>query len=145
MATIGTVGTVITGTTPSTSNSLYYASDDIPFFKPADISDSAVASICDSENHISAIARSKARIVPAGSILVTCIGTIGKTAITAVDCAFNQQINAVVVDKDRYDAGYIANAIWFAIGRARKTADAPVVPIINKTQFFQHRYTRPTH
>ena len=35
-------------------------------------------------------------MLPSGSILITCIGIIGKVAITDIECAFNQQINAII-------------------------------------------------
>ena len=98
MARLGELGEIITGNTPKTSEPENYASDDICFVKPSDISDGNITKITHSEFHISEHAREKARILPPGSVLVTCIGIIGKIAINSVECACNQQINAIVPD-----------------------------------------------
>ena len=39
------------------------------------------------------------REVPAGSVIVCCIGTIGKVAFADQDLTTNQQINSVIFDK----------------------------------------------
>ena len=36
------------------------------------------------------------KTIPAGSVLVSCIGTVGVVSMTSVAAQFNQQINAVV-------------------------------------------------
>ena len=53
-----------------------------------------------SNEYISKAAKMKARIVGRDTIFVTCIGSIGKVGITLTDeCAFNQQINAIIPDR----------------------------------------------
>lgn len=128
-------GKIITGNTPKTSDKNNYFSKDIPFVKPSDIDENRIIRIDNTEYWISDYARSSARIIPANSVLVTCIGIIGKVAITAKECAFNQQINAIVPYENKFLPEYISYAILAKQKLLQEIANAPVVPIINKTQF----------
>lgn len=129
------IGTIITGNTPKTSDNRNYDSNDIYFVKPSDIDDNELSDLCSSECYISEYARGKARIVPAQSVLVTCIGIIGKVGINSVDCAFNQQINAIIPNIEKCDCRYLAYAIQRERPKLQSIANAPVVPILNKSQF----------
>lgn len=127
------IGDIVTGNTPKTSDEENYASNDIPFLKPSDFCNDAI----DLENiefFISEKARTKARILPVGSIAVTCIGIIGKTKVIHDECAFNQQINAIIPYENNYNR-YIAYAIAFQKELLQLQANSAVVPIINKTDF----------
>ena len=135
MARLGDLGIVLTGNTPKTSDEANYISNDICFIKPSDIEENEISEITSSEFYISEHAKEKARILPINSVLVTCIGIIGKVGINKVECAFNQQINAIIPDENKYLAKYIAYAIQFNKKKMQDIANAPVVPIINKTQF----------
>lgn len=135
MAKLGELGKIITGNTPKTSDAQNYESNDICFVKPSDFRDNEITEIHQSEFYISAYAKDKARVLPTDSILVTCIGIIGKVAINKVPCAFNQQINAIVPEKKVCNPRYIAYAIQNLQPKMQSTANAAVVPILNKTQF----------
>lgn len=128
------LGTIITGNTPNKKNNEFYNSKDICFFKPGDITEDTIENLTSSEEHISEKARSKARILPKGTILVTCIGTIGKVGIINHEAACNQQINAIIAN-DKVDAKYLAYLIYRKKIFLQKKANAPVVPIINKKDF----------
>ena len=127
------IGEIITGNTPKTSDTENYESNDIPFLKPSDFSTDNI-DLFDTEFYISEKARNKARVLPVGSIVVTCIGIIGKTKITQKECAFNQQINAII-PFDGNNNRYIAYAISSQKMLLQAKANAAVVPIINKTEF----------
>lgn len=129
------IGEIVTGNTPSTKIDDYYNSNDIPFYKPNDISNTEVSKLNIATSYISETARSCARIIPCNSILVTCIGIIGKTAITTTECSCNQQINAIIPYKDLANSLYLAYAIMSRKTYMQDTANAPIVPIINKTKF----------
>lgn len=135
MARLGDVGLIITGRTPSTGDSKNYASNDICFIKPSDIRDNELTDLFSSEYYISEYARSQTRIVPPGSVLVTCIGIVGKVAINTLECAFNQQINAIIPNKLKCDCRYLAYALLYEKPRLQNASNAPVVPILNKSQF----------
>ncbi len=126
---------IVTGNTPSTKNENYYSSNDIPFVKPSDLPMEYISTLDDSEFHISEKARSIARILPKRSVLVSCIGIIGKIGINTKEVAFNQQINGLIPNANLIDYNYLANAIISKKRFLSDKANAAVVPIINKTNF----------
>ena len=129
------LGEIITGNTPSKKTEEFWNSEDICFVKPDIIADNGVNVIVDSNEYISEDARKKARVVGRNSIFVTCIGSIGKIGIASDgEYAFNQQINAIIPN-DRVQPKYLAYNLLFNKPRLVAIANAPVVPIINKSQF----------
>ena len=140
------LGTIVTGNTPSKQSVENWDSPDICFVKPDIISDTGISIIDDAAEYISEKARAKARIVGENSILITCIGSIGKIGITAKGTfAFNQQINAIIPNR-KVNSKYLAYALLYAKPRLVAIANAPVVPIINKSQFgdFEIKVTENT-
>lgn len=140
------LGTIVTGNTPSKQSVENWDSPDIGFVKPDIISDTGISIIDDAAEYISEKARAKARIVGENSILITCIGSIGKIGITAKGTfAFNQQINAIIPNR-KVNSKYLAYALLYAKPRLVAIANAPVVPIINKSQFgdFEIKVTENT-
>lgn len=144
MAKLGDLGRIITGNTPKTSEVLNYSSNDICFVKPSDILDGEITKLTKTEFYISEYARPKARILPPKSVLVTCIGIIGKVAINDVECAFNQQINAIIPDFRKCLTEYLGYAIQNKQKEMQDIANAPVVPILNKTQFSEIEVSLPS-
>mgnify|MGYP001629469984 CR=1 FL=1 len=128
------IGTIVTGNTPSKKNNEYYESNDILFIKPSDIEENYITSLDNSEEYISEKARKTARILPEGAVLVTCIGTIGKVGILKKEASCNQQINAIIPN-DKVIPKYLAYLIQSKQKILQSKANAPVVPIINKTTF----------
>jgi type I restriction enzyme S subunit len=89
-------GVVITGKTPSKANPDFYG-DDMPFVKTPDMHGNMFI-LGTSDCLSTAGAESQAnKTLHAGSICVSCIGTIGVVSITTEDCQTNQQINSVVL------------------------------------------------
>ena len=132
---IGDIGQIITGNTPKTTENIFYHSNDICIIKPSDIDENIILQLAKSSCYISFEAKKFARIIPPKSVLVSCIGIIGKVAINEVECAFNQQINAIIPNKRICYYKYLAHAIWWNKRKLKNIANAPVVPIINKSQF----------
>lgn len=129
------LGKIITGNTPSKKINEFWDSADICFVKPDIIADSGVNYIESSNEYISEEARLKARVVKKDTIFVTCIGSIGKVGIAASgEYAFNQQINAIVPN-EKVIPKYLAYNILYNRPKLVDIANAPVVPIINKSQF----------
>lgn len=89
---LGELGFTQTGGTPSKTNKEHFGND-IPFIKPGDIYPGCVD--YDNEGLSNEGAKALGRTAPAGSILMVCIGTIGKCNIIERTCAFNQQINSI--------------------------------------------------
>ena len=129
------LGRILTGNTPKKSDEKNYSSNDIYFIKPSDFVNDRITQLYDAEHFISHHAESSARVVPSGSVLVTCIGIIGKVAITKKKMAFNQQINAIIPVKNIVNEKFLAYALLNKQRILQEKANAPVVPIINKGDF----------
>ena len=136
-------GRIITGGTPSKKHEEYYSSRDIHFYKPNDCHDQCVTMLDVSEEYISETARKVADVFPAGTVLVTCIGTIGKIGILKGEGTCNQQINAILPHNDKCMREYIASAIWEKRDDLIQLANATTVTIINKTSFSSFRIPLP--
>lgn len=133
-ATVYDVGEVVTGRTPSKSKIDYY-SEDFPFFKPTDLN--AGYFVRNSEDHLSKSGMKEARLLPAKTVLVTCIGaTIGKSGLSRVEGASNQQINAVITRNV-----ILPEFLYFLCisSQFQKSifdhASATTLPILNKSKF----------
>ena len=89
-------GAVITGKTPSKANADLFGND-VPFVKTPDMHGNIfILGTSDSLSTAGAESQSN-KTLSAGSICVSCIGTIGVVSITTEDCQTNQQINSVVL------------------------------------------------
>ena len=139
---LGEVGEIITGSTPSTKESENYSSDDYCFIKPSDLPSDGIGWISSSENHISKKGYSLSRHLPKGSVLVSCIGSIGKVGILQVEAASNQQINAIIPHSD-INSVFLSYSIFSIREEMINKANAPVVPIINKTDFSNYKIPVP--
>lgn len=128
------IGEIYTGNTPSKRCEEFYDSKDIMFIKP-DILDFDIKYIEKTNEYISEKAREKARIIPKDSLLVSCIGNIGKIGINSCEASFNQQINAIIHNEKIASSRYLAYLIKYNQKKLEAIANAPVVPIINKNQF----------
>ena len=138
---LGDLGKIITGNTPSKKTLEFYDSNDIPFIKPDDFKTTdEISTSKGNKNYISENARNNARIVPKNSVLVTCIGIIGKVMISESELSFNQQINAIVPN-ELILSKYLAYLLLYNKPKLDFISNAPVVPIINKTQFSEFEVT----
>jgi type I restriction enzyme S subunit len=101
VATIGEIGTVITGNTPSREKPEYFGTA-IEWIKSDNINTPHYY-LTQATEGLSEMGKSVARTAPPNSILVTCIAgspdCIGNAAMTDREVAFNQQINALVPHK----------------------------------------------
>ena len=93
---ISEVGKIVTGNTPPTSNKANYGNN-IPYVKPPEL---LGRGIWEASSGLSKKGMGIARVLPAGAVLVSCIGGLGKTGIAKVPVAFNQQINAIIFDEN---------------------------------------------
>lgn len=97
-------GRVVTGNTPS-RNAPHYYGDHIEWIKSDNINTPSHF-LTQSTEMLSEEGRKVGRVVPKGSVLVTCIAgspsCIGNSAIADRDVAFNQQINAFVPNYEEF-------------------------------------------
>ena len=127
------LGKISTGSTPPMKNKDFYENADMPFYKPGDFID-GVSNIDCSESFVDARAESVSRIMDPGTVAVTCIGIIGKIGIIKRRGICNQQIN-FIAPNDNVNSIYLAYAIDTKKKFMQEKANAPVVPILNKTNF----------
>ncbi|MCK5015171.1 MAG: restriction endonuclease subunit S [Candidatus Omnitrophica bacterium] len=131
-ASISQLANVVTGKTPPTSDRSNYGSF-LPFVSPADLGEFKY--ISSSEKYLSKKGSEKARILPVGTCLFTCIGsTIGKVGVSAIELTTNQQINAAIA-KNGVCGEYLYYSLCDIAPKIKKLAGVQAVPIINKTEF----------
>lgn len=130
--TVGACAEVVTGNTPSKKDPANYG-DYLPLVKPPQLADRIIA---DAEDGLSPKGAEKARILPAESVLVSCIGILGKTAMNSVPVAFNQQINAMIFPPQvlpKFGFYYFQSSA--AKREMASVASATTVTIVNKSKF----------
>ena len=96
---IGQLGRVITGKTPSTKRSEYFGGG-IPFITIPDMHNQV--HIYRTERTLTGAGAETVRsaLLPADSVMMSCIATIGRCGITTRASVTNQQINSVVCSDD---------------------------------------------
>ena len=128
------LGTLITGTTPKTSEKKFFG-DDVPFVKPNDFLSSGCLSL--RSNGLSVDGAKIARMIPAKSVLMVCIGgSIGKCAVTSCQIAINQQINAVIPNSCcNYKYLFFCLLSKFFQKSVNASTTGTAIPIINKKRW----------
>ncbi len=127
---VGSIGKIITGSTPPRGDSTLWNGT----FCWLSAQDFKQKNIFNSVEKISELGKKYCRLLPKDSVLVTCIASIGLNAISRVECATNQQINAIVCN-DKNNPNYIYYAIEMRSDDLKVLAGQTAVPIVNKEQF----------
>jgi len=129
---LGDACVVITGTTPPKSDPANYGTD-IPFFKPPHLWDGLIS---ETEEMLSKKGSKLSRMVPPNTVLVTCIGNLGRTGFVKKNAAFNQQINAIL-ENNRIIGKYIFYQAQSPMFRKQleSLATGTTVSIVNKGNF----------
>jgi type I restriction enzyme S subunit len=136
---IGEIGKIVTGSTPPKNDSSNYG-DKTPWIKPPNLNNSMY--VCQSEEYLSDAGTQKARLLPAGAVLVSCIGNIGKVAVSGCEVCTNQQINSIIPNQN-----ISPEFLYYDIKKNQREielfANKAVVPILNKTQFSKIKIPLP--
>ena len=128
---LGDLGKIVTGSTPPTSNKKYYSDNGIPWVTPTDISSETIS---DTPRKLSDKGACVAHIVAANTILCTCIASIGKNTLLAVEGSFNQQINGLTPYENN-NAYFLLTESNFWSNKMKQTSAAGMIQIVNKTEF----------
>lgn len=138
---LGGLGRVSTGNTPPTSENDNWSdsADGHVWITPTDIN---ACLMSNSVRHLTDIGWAIARVVPAFSVLITSIASIGKNAVNTIPVAFNQQINAIIPEGN--DAYFILSAMEKCKERFAGTAGQTATAIINKTEFEKFSLSIPS-
>ena len=143
---LGDLGRIVTGRTPKSSDNSAWGLE-VDFVTPSDIKN-GMKSVSGTTRQLSmagAAAMVKMRI-PAGSLLVTCIGAdMGKTVINGRDCVTNQQINAIIPEAELH-VGYVFHVLTAMRQQLRVQGEqgGGTLPLINKTAFSKIEIPLPT-
>ena len=124
------VSTIVTGSTPSKANLKNYGGT-FPFFKPADLD--AGRHVIRASEYLSEEGKNNARIIPAGSVAVCCIGSIGKVGYIEEEGTTNQQINSAIPNdaiKSEY-LYFLCSSDYFCNSLKAKSS-AVTIAIVNK-------------
>lgn len=136
MGIISDFGNVITGKTPSSEAPEDFGND-MPFITPGDFQYYNKFAI-GSERKLSTIGyeRLKNKILPNGSVIVTCIGSdMGKIVIASEQCVTNQQMNSIVV-KEKFYSDYL----YYYLSNMKEelkgmALGSSTMPLLNKSDF----------
>ena len=132
-------GQIVTGGTPSTNIASYWG-EDYPWVTPTDISERK--EISTTERWLSVQGLDCLRKLPAGTVLVTCIASIGKNAILRVSGACNQQINAIVPNRD-HDSGFLYYLFEASKQYLLANAGITATSILSKSRFAELEFYLP--
>ncbi|MBG5986796.1 restriction endonuclease subunit S [Proteus vulgaris] len=99
--TLADFGKVVCGKTPSKKKSEYYGND-IPFLKIPDMHGRVF--ISSTEDNLSLLGAESQlnKLLPEGSLCVSCIATVGLVCITSKPMQTNQQINSIIPKSSKY-------------------------------------------
>ena len=134
------LGTIHTGSTPKTNDESLFGGD-VPFVTPGDLD--AVIPIQSTPRTLTEAGVKTADLLPAESVLVCCIGSLGKIGFAGRPVATNQQINAVVFNPANVHARYGFFACRMLKPQLELMAPATTVPIVNKSRFSELRIPVP--
>ena len=126
------IGNIFTGKTPSSKDATNFEGD-IPFIKPGDLANGGY--IFHTSTHISPQALEALPNLPVNSIMVTCIGNMGKVGINTKVSATNQQINSIVPFKEFINYKYTYYYCLTLKNWLERESSATTIAIVNKGRF----------
>ena len=132
-------GEIITGNTPSKDTKEYWHGETCWI----SAQDFLSKYICTSTNKLTKSGRSKARIIPPGNLLITCIASIGLNAINNIECATNQQINSIIVNQNN-NVEFLYYLFNNNIEKMKTLAGVTAVSIINKSSLSNMSFFIPS-
>lgn len=105
---IGSLGQVVTGNTPLTSDREFYGGTH-PFIKPTDMDiDRRRVTIWEENYSEKAFKKYRNSYIPTGSTGVVTIGTVGEKLFQADQpCFTNQSVNVVIPERGKYNSDFI--------------------------------------
>ncbi len=132
------IGKIVTGKTPKTSKKELW-NGNIDFITPTDIKEGKKFQ----KNVSRKVKETKSiKILPIGTVLYTCIASIGKIAITTTRSISNQQINSLIVNCNFFNE-FVYYALLNQTPRIKATQANTTLPIINRTDFSKIKIKLP--
>jgi type I restriction enzyme S subunit len=130
---LGAAGNTQTGSSPKSSDLASFGSD-VPFIKPGDFNRDGTLNY--ENDGLSFLGAERARLVQPGSVLMVCIGTLGKVGYNDRVVSMNQQINSWTPS-----AGVLPKFMYYQMlssdfqHRVRSNAGQTTLAIINKSKW----------
>lgn len=141
--TLGKLGSVITGKTPSTKREDYFGGF-VPFVTPKDMNGRKTISSTERYLTQAGVEAVKNSLLPANAVMVSCIGSdMGKVAIAGRECVTNQQINSIIVVNDAVCSDYVYYDLSYRQVEIKSKSSGSAVPILNKGHFEQLQIVLP--
>ncbi len=139
---LDSLGKIITGSTPKTSNQDFYLYGTRLWASPSDLGKSKEVKTTNTK--LSDLGFEQIRVLDKRSILITCIGsTIGKMGIAYEEMSSNQQINAITCNKDN-NPDFYYYVLSKIKNKIKKLAGTHAIPMLNKTDFSQIKVINPS-
>lgn len=135
------ISKIETGNTPSKEDDRYYINGIFPWIRPDELKE--FKPIEASNFYLNEEGKLLARMIPKGSILVCCIGSLGKIGIAGVDLATNQQINSVIPNQNKFNPNFARYIIYASQPEYERIGNANVVAILSKNQQGEFFYCLP--
>lgn len=136
-------GEVITGKTPSTAKTEYYGGS-IPFVTIPDMHGTVFPLVTEKTLTKVGADTQKSKYLPANTVIVSCIATVGLVNIAIEPCQTNQQINSVILHDDNslyffYESMKRIKALLDGVG-----SNGATMTNVNKTKFSNIKVLCPT-
>lgn len=126
------LGEIVTGRTPSTKRKDFYDGE-YNLISPADLDNGKY--IRTAHKRLTKLGFEQCRALPKDTVLVGCIGNVGKLGMVGNDqSATNQQINALICNAES-DPEFVYYCFHENRDKLEKRAVKTTVPILNKTNF----------
>ncbi|RZB36908.1 MAG: type I restriction enzyme, S subunit [Desulfobacteraceae bacterium Eth-SRB2] len=130
---------IVTGNTPPKKNPENYGPG-VPWVKPPDLD--KWEPVTATEETLSLKGQKISRLIPVGTVMVSCIGSIGRVGIAGTALATNQQINSLIFNsiiEPRFGYYYCKSITQ----KLQSLTSNAVVPILNKTNFSKIKMPLP--
>ena len=126
------LGEIVTGRTPSTKRKDFYGGD-YRLISPADLDNGKY--VTTAHRSLTKLGFEQCRALPKDTVLVGCIGNVGKLGIVGDACsATNQQVNALICNSEN-DSEFVYYCFHENRERLERAAVKTTVPILSKTNF----------
>ncbi len=142
IGTLEEFGEVVTGKTPSSRYPEHFG-DYLPFVTPTDFQGEKFIGSAERNLSIDGVKALKRKVIRKGDIMVTCIGTVGKVAISATDVVTNQQINSI-----RTNDNIFSEYLYYTLKEMKEIligfgSGGSIMPLLNKSSFEVIEITLP--
>lgn len=134
IGTIEEFGEIVTGKTPSSRYPEHFG-DYMPFVTPVEFQGEKFIRTAERNLSNDGVKALKKKVIREGDVMVTCIGTVGKVAISATGVVTNQQINSIRT----YDKTF-SEYLYYTLKGMKEIligfgSGGSIMPLLNKSSF----------